>query len=232
MITLRDAEARGRFDHGWLKTSHTFSFGDYFHPEHMGFRALRVINEDHIAPGEGFPTHAHHDMEILTYVIDGALEHKDSLGNGSIIRAGDVQRMTAGTGVKHSEYNPSDREECHLLQIWLLPAERGLEPSYEQISIEPQDLRNRLRVIASPDGQDGSVRWNQDAVLHASRFDAGHGEDLQIAPGRFGWVQVISGRLLVNDKPAGPGDGCAISNQKLLNFTAEQESEFLFFDLG
>lgn len=232
MITLRDAEARGRFDHGWLRTAHTFSFGDYFHPDHMGFRALRVINEDHIAPGEGFPMHAHHDMEILTYVVRGALEHEDSLGNGSVIRAGDVQRMTAGTGVKHSEHNPSDREECHLLQIWLLPEERGFEPSYEQITIDPGHKHNRLGVIASPDGQDGSLTWRQDAVLHASCFDAGYGEDLQIAPGRFGWVQVISGRLRVNDKPAGPGDGCAISNQKLLNFTAETDAEFLFFDLA
>lgn len=231
MITLRDAEARGRFDHGWLKTAHTFSFGDFFHPDHMGFRALRVINEDHVAPGEGFPTHAHHDMEILTYVISGALEHKDSLGNGSVIRPGDVQRMTAGTGVKHSEYNPSDTEECHLLQIWLLPRDRGLEPSYEEIRVDPEQKRNRLCVIASPDGQDGSVTWNQDAVLHASCFDAGHVENLQIAPGRFGWVQVVSGTLRVNDKTAGPGDGCAISNQKLLTFTAETDTEFLFFDL-
>ena len=232
MITLRDAGERGRFDHGWLKTAHTFSFGDYFHPEYMGFRALRVINEDHIAPKEGFPTHSHHDMEILTYVVKGALRHEGSLGNGSIIRAGDVQRMTAGTGVRHSEFNPSADEECHLLQIWLLPEQRGLDPSYEQIAVDPQRKRNRLCVIAAPDGTTDAVRWNQDAVLHASIFDAGYSLDLQIAPGRFGWVQVISGRLQVNGKVAGPGDGCAISNQKLLTFAAETESEFLFFDLA
>jgi len=232
MITLRSAGERGQFDHGWLKTAHTFSFGDYFHPEHMNFRSLRVINEDFIAPGQGFGTHAHHDMEILSYVVSGELEHKDSLGNGSVIRPGEVQRMSAGTGVQHSEFNPSGEEECHLLQIWLTPERRGLQPSYEQVTIPEGALEDRLCAIAAPEGSEGLVHWHQDAVLFASRFGSGFGMDLQIAPGRFGWVQVISGRLLVNERPAGPGDGVAISHQKLLHFAAEADTEFLFFDLA
>ncbi len=232
MITLRNSGERGQFDHGWLKTAHTFSFGDYFHPEHMNFRTLRVINEDFISPGQGFGTHSHHDMEILTYIIDGALEHKDSLGNGSVIRPGEVQRMSAGTGVQHSEFNPSREEDCHLLQIWLTPEVRGMEPSYEQITLPEGARDNRLCPIASLDGCEGSVHWHQDAILFAAHFDSGFSLDLQLGPGRYGWLQVISGGMLVNDRPAGPGDGVAISNQKLLNFTATRDSDFIFFDLA
>ena len=232
MITIRPAQERGRFDHGWLKTAHTFSFGDYLAPEHMRFRSLLVINEDFIAAGRGFGTHPHRDMEILTYVITGSLEHKDSLGNGSIIGAGDVQRMSAGTGVQHSEFNPSDSEECHLLQIWMLPDERGKEPSYEQIHVDDAQKRNRLCLIASPDGDQGSTTWGQDTFLHAARFSPGHREDWQLGFRRHGWVQVIEGTLRVNNDTASAGDGLAISNQKLLTFAADEECEFLFFDLA
>jgi quercetin 2,3-dioxygenase len=232
MITLRPTSERGQFDHGWLTTAHSFSFGDYFHPEHMGFRALRVINEDHIAPGQGFGTHPHRDMEILTYVIAGALEHKDNLGNGSVIRAGDVQRMSAGTGVLHSEFNPSDTQECHLLQIWLMPETKGTEPSYEQKHFSDDQKRNRMCLIASAEGSEGSTMWGQNSFLYASRFTANHAEDWQLGPGRRGWLQVIDGTVRVNGTPAGPGDGLAVTNQKLLTFTADSECEFLFFDLA
>lgn len=231
MIIVRPALERGRFDHGWLTTAHSFSFGDYFHPDHMGFRTLRVINEDRIAPGQGFGTHSHRDMEILTYVISGALEHKDNLGNGSVIRPGDVQRMSAGTGVQHSEFNPSDTEECHLLQIWVMPDEKGKRPGYEQRRYEMDRKLNRLCLIASPEGTDHSTTWGQDVFLYAAHFMAGTVQDSQLSPGRHGWIQVIQGTLRVNDIVAGPGDGLAVSNQKLLTFAADTDCEFLFFDL-
>lgn len=231
MITLRPAAERGSFDHGWLKTAHTFSFGEYFHPDHMDFRALRVINEDHIAPGKGFGSHPHRDMEILTYVISGALEHKDDMGNGSVLRRGDVQRMSAGTGVVHSEFNPSQEEECHLLQIWLMPESKGLEPGYQQIAVDLDEQTNRLVPFATPTGRDGAVRWNQDAWLFGARLETGRRCEAQLAPGRHGWVQVVSGALQLNDVSGGPGDGLAISNHKLLDFSATQDAEFLFFDL-
>src|ERR1039457_2587501 len=174
MIAIRRAADRGHFDHGWLNTYHTFSFAEYHDPAQMGFRALRVINEDRVQAGRGFPTHAHNDMEILSYVLDGELEHKDSMGNGSIIRPGDVQRMSAGTGVRHSEYNPSKEAPVHFLQIWILPERHGLAPSYEQKPFAEADARNRLRVIASPDGRDGSVTIHQDVEVYLARLPAGH----------------------------------------------------------
>jgi redox-sensitive bicupin YhaK (pirin superfamily) len=191
MIRVRRASERGHFDHGWLDTFHTFSFARYYDPGHMGFRSLRVINEDRVAPGRGFGTHPHEDMEIVTYVLSGALAHRDSLGTGSTIRPGELQRMTAGTGITHSEFNPSDAEPVHLYQIWLLPEREGLEPSYEQRAFPEDERRNRLRLVASPDGQDGSLSIRQDARLYLATLDGGREASHELAPGRHAWVQVL-----------------------------------------
>jgi len=232
MITIRKADERGHFDHGWLDTYHTFSFAEYYDPRHMGFRTLRVINEDRVHPGRGFPTHAHSDMEILTYVLDGALEHRDSMGNGSIIRPADVQRMSAGTGVTHSEYNPSQTDAVHLLQIWIVPERRGLTPGYEQKAFAAAEKENRLRLIAARDGRDGAVTLHQDADVYASRLDDGRTIAHQVRPHRSVWVQCCRGAVTLNGEPLGAGDGAAVTDERTLSIAAAPAGEILLFDLG
>ena len=232
MLTLRKAEDRGRANFGWLDSRHSFSFGHYYDPEHMGFGPLRVINDDRVAPGGGFATHPHSDMEIISYVLEGALEHKDSIGTGSVIRPGDVQRMSAGSGIRHSEYNHSDSEPVHFLQIWLLPNEEGLTPSYEQKTFADGEKRGRLRLVASRDGRDGSVRIHQDADLYASLLDKGEAVTHRLAAGRRGWIQVVRGAVAVNGKALRAGDGAAASELPELTVTAAADrSEVLLFDL-
>lgn len=232
MIAIRKSEERGHFDHGWLDTYHTFSFDQYYDPRHMGFRSLRVLNEDRVQGGAGFPTHPHRDMEIVTVVLAGVLKHQDSLGNGSVIRPGEVQRMTAGRGVAHSEFNHSDSEPVHLLQIWLLPAERGLEPGYEQKAFPPEEKQNRLRLVASPDGKDGSVVIHQDARLYLAALDAGREVSHDIEAGRHAWVQVARGAIRLNDQPLTAGDGAAVSQESALRIVGENDAELLLFDLA
>ncbi len=230
MIQLRRSGERGHFNHGWLDTWHTFSFADYYDPAHMGFSALRVINEDFVAPGKGFPTHGHRDMEIITWILEGALEHKDSLGSGSVIRPGDAQRMSAGTGIRHSEFNPSKNEQVHLLQIWLLPNKQGVAPGYEQTRFEDADLANRLRLIASPDGREGSVTIHQDARVYVARLN-GTEVAHTLAPRRRAWVQVARGSIALNGQPLAAGDGAAVENETALRFTTDKPAELLLFDL-
>ncbi len=234
MLTIRPAAERGHFDHGWLNTWHTFSFADYFDPAHHQFRTLRVINEDFVQPGYGFGTHPHRDMEIVTYVLEGGLAHKDSMGNGSTIRPGDVQRMSAGTGVLHSEYNHSKDELVHLLQIWIFPEKKGLEPSYEQKTFSDDEKRNRLRLVASRDGREGSVTIHQNASIYAGILENGGAVRHQLAPGRHAWVQVARGSVTVNGQTLNQGDGAAISDESALQLTGadSQPAEFLLFDLA
>ncbi|RYE90884.1 MAG: pirin family protein [Myxococcales bacterium] len=232
MMTIRHATDRGHATHGWLDSHHTFSFADYHDPKHMGFRALRVINEDRVAPGQGFGRHPHRDMEIISYVLEGALEHKDSIGTGAIIRPGDVQRMSAGTGVAHSEFNASATEPVHFLQIWLVPAERGIQPSYEQKMFTTDDKQGRLRVVASPDGRDGSITIHTDAALLAGCFDRGEQATLTLAPGRHAWVQVVRGSVRVNGQELGTGDGASISNEDAVRLEGTAGGEVLVFDLA
>ncbi|HEY6212676.1 MAG TPA: pirin family protein [Vicinamibacterales bacterium] len=231
MIRIRRAEERGHFDHGWLDTFHTFSFADYYDPEHMGFRALRVINDDRVAPGHGFPTHPHRDMEIITYVLDGALAHRDSMGNGSTIRPGEVQRMSAGTGVRHSEENPLADTELHLLQIWILPERAGITPGYEQKAFSDDERRGTLRLVASHDGRDGSVTIHQDAELYASLLDDGQSVTHEFRPDRHGWLHVARGEATVNGIALKDGDGVAISDEKSVTITG-RGAEILLFDLN
>jgi redox-sensitive bicupin YhaK (pirin superfamily) len=231
-LRVRRASERGHADHGWLDTWHTFSFADYYDPQFMGFRVLRVINEDTVAPGRGFPTHAHRDMEIISYVLDGALEHRDSLGTGSVIRPGDVQRMSAGTGVLHSEFNASKTEPVHFLQIWLIPTERGILPSYEQKTFAPTDRRARLRVVASPDAREESVTLHTDAVVYAGLFEKGEASELALAHGRHAWVHVARGRARVNGRDLETGDGAAISDEPAVSVEGVDDSEVLVFDLA
>ena len=231
MITIRKANERGHFNHGWLNTYHTFSFDQYYDPRFMGFRVLRVINEDVVASGRGFPMHAHRDMEIITYILEGALQHEDSMGNGSVIRPGDVQRMTAGTGVRHSEKNPSPSEAVHLLQIWILPHTVGLDPSYEQKAFSTDERHNQLRLIASEDGRDGSVLMHQDVSLYASIIDEGTGVTYSTAETRYGWLQVARGAVDVNGERAEQGDGAVIVGESNLEIAAQQPAEILLFDL-
>jgi len=231
MITIRKSTDRGHFDHGWLNTYHTFSFAQYYDPAHMGFRSLRVINEDRVEPGAGFPTHPHRDMEIITYVLEGALEHKDSMGNGSVIRPGEVQRMTAGTGITHSEFNPSRSEPVQLLQIWLLPNAHGLTPSYEQKAFSIDLRRNRLCLIASPDGRDGSVTINQDASVYSAWLDPGTKIEHPLAPNRHAWIQVARGSVTLNGQQLSQGDGASISGEDSVSVTGGEQSEILLFDL-
>jgi quercetin 2,3-dioxygenase len=231
MIQLRPSNERGGGDYGWLNTRHTFSFDQYRDPRWMGFRSLRVINEDFVAPGSGFPLHPHRDMEIITYVLEGALAHKDSMGNGSIIHPGDGQRMSAGTGVRHSEANPSTTDSVHLLQIWILPDRPGHEPGYEQKSFSEEEKRGKLRLIASPDGAQGSVTIHQDAKLFASLLSAGEQVAHQLAKGRFGWLQVAKGSVELNGKALKQGDGAATDDQKLV-IKAMKDAEILLFDLA
>jgi redox-sensitive bicupin YhaK (pirin superfamily) len=232
MITRRPARERGHADHGWLDTWHTFSFSDYHDPRHMGFRDLRVINDDRVRGGHGFPPHPHRDMEIITYVLEGALEHRDSMGNGSVIRPGEVQRMSAGTGVVHSEFNPSRADLVHLLQIWILPRARGLAPGYEQRRFDDAELADRLRVIAAPDGRDGAVTINQDVSVYAARLGAGAKVQHALARGRFAWVHVARGAASLNGEAMEAGDGAAVSDEHDLVLNAATPAEFLLFDLA
>jgi redox-sensitive bicupin YhaK (pirin superfamily) len=231
MITPRYAEQRGRVNLGWLDSRHSFSFGDYFDPAHMGFGALRVINEDHVAPGAGFPEHPHRDMEIITYVLSGAVEHRDSMGNVETVRPGEVQRMTAGTGVRHSEYNPSPREPLHLLQIWLLPDRAGHRPGYEQRAFPSDGRHGELRLVASPDGAGGSLSVHQDARLYAAVLDEGQSVTHPLADGRRAWVQVARGAVTVNGETLYAGDGAAIEQEASVTVAALSGAEVLLFDL-
>ena len=232
MIKIRKAEKRGHFDFRWLNTFHTFSFGDYYDPSFMGFRSLRVINEDFVQPGRGFPTHGHRDMEIITYILTGALEHRDSIGNGSIIRPGDVQRMTAGTGVTHSEANPSRQESVHLLQIWILPHTKGLEPSYEQKVFGDEQKRDRLCLIASENGREGSVKIHQDASVYASLLGSQSEVVHEFDPDRHAWLQVARGAVDLNGQQLDQGDGAAISGESKAVVTGREAAEVLIFDLA
>jgi redox-sensitive bicupin YhaK (pirin superfamily) len=232
MITIRKSQDRGHFDLGWLDTYHTFSFDRYYDPAHMHFRSLRVINEDRVQAAKGFPTHSHRDMEIITWILAGTLEHRDSMGNGSVIRPGDVQRMSAGTGVSHSEFNPSESDPVHLLQIWILPERDGLPPSYEEKHFSNEGRRGRLRLIASTDGREGSVKIHQDAQLYATTLDADQSVAHTLAESRYGWLQVARGTIRLNERELRQGDGAAVSNESELRITAQDQAEFLLFDLA
>jgi redox-sensitive bicupin YhaK (pirin superfamily) len=235
MLTLRPAAQRGHANHGWLDSHHTFSFADYHDPKHMGFRQLRVINDDRVQGGQGFGTHSHRDMEIISYVLEGSLAHKDSMGTGSVIKPGDVQRMSAGTGVAHSEFNASDRELVHFLQIWLLPAQRGIAPGYEQRAFSDAEKRGRLRVVASPDAREGSVTIHTDAVVYAGVFHEGERAELPLAAGRHAWVHVARGRVRVNGHELSDGDGAALSNERAVlveGVSSGEDGEVLVFDLA
>ena len=231
MINVRRSNERGHFDHGWLNTYHTFSFDQYYDPRYMGFRTLRVINEDFVAPGRGFPKHGHRDMEIITYILEGALKHEDSMGNGSVIRPGDVQRMSAGTGVRHSEQNASDSHRVHLLQIWILPHTIELEPSYEQKAFSEDERRGQLRLIASENGRDGSVKVHQDVSLFASILDAEQQVERSMDQQRHAWIQVARGTITVNGEKADQGDGVIVTGESSLTIGAQEPAEILLFDL-
>jgi redox-sensitive bicupin YhaK (pirin superfamily) len=232
MFALRRAQERGHANHGWLNSYHTFSFGDYYDPRHMGFSNLRVINDDTVSPSGGFGTHGHRDMEIISYVLQGALEHQDSIGNGSVIRPGDVQRMSAGTGVTHSEFNASDAEPVHFLQIWVLPEHDGLQPSYEQKTFSADKKRGQLRLVGSRDGRGGSVTIHQDVDLYATLLGDGDSLSRVLAAGRKGWVQVAQGSAVLNDQQLYPGDGVAIEGPATIVLTGVSEAELLLFDMG
>lgn len=231
MISLRKAGDRGHSHLDWLDSYHSFSFGDYYDPRYEGFSALRVINEDRVAPGGGFASHRHRDMEILSYVIEGALEHKDSLGTGSIIRPGEVQRMTAGTGIVHSEYNASRKQPVHFLQIWLLPTQRNLPPGFEQKAFAPEESRDRLRLVASADGREGSLTIDQDALVFLTRVQSGKRVSYQLRGGRNGYLHVVRGELTLNGHPLEAGDGAALREEPALILTSASHGEALFFDL-
>ena len=232
MITFRDRMARGQSRTGWLDSRHTFSFARYQDPGHIGFRSLRVINEDRVIPGAGFPRHGHSDMEIISYVLDGALEHKDSLGNGTVIQPGEVQRMSAGTGILHSEFNPSQAEPVHFLQIWIIPDRAGLPPSNEQKSFPIDRRRGQLRLVAAPDGRDGTVTVHQDARLFVANLEAGEGVVHEIEHGRGLWLQLARGIVAVNGTEMREGDGAAVEDEPAIAIEADTDAEFLLFDLG
>jgi len=232
MIEIRKSNERGHVDHGWLDSHFTFSFADYFDPEHVQFRTLRVLNDDRVAGGAGFPNHPHRDMEIVTYVLEGALEHRDSMGNGSIIRPGDVQRMSAGTGVTHSESNALPDEPVHLLQIWILPSEEGIAPDYEEKRFPDEEKRNELRLIISPDAAAGSVKIHQDARVYATLLDPNHEVSHPLASGRHAWLQVAAGSVTLNGLNLKQGDGAAVSEESTITIAAPEPSEVLLFDLA
>ena len=232
MFDIIQSDTRGAVDHGWLRAKHTFSFANYYNPERVEFGTLRVINEDRVAPGKGFGTHPHRDMEIITYVIDGAIEHKDSMGNGEVITPGEVQRMTAGTGVLHSEFNHSQEKELHLLQIWIYPEKTGLEPSYEQIRFSREEKLNRLRLVGSRDGRDGSVTIHQDVNLYASVLEQDNDVSLDVGDDRKVFVQIIRGDIAVNGQALSAGDGAQIEGERALEISAGSDAEFLVFDMG
>ena len=232
MITIRPSKQRGGGDYGWLNTRHSFSFDTYHDPKFMGFRCLRVINEDIVQPGQGFPMHPHRDMEIITYILEGTLEHKDSLGTGSVIRPGDGQRMSAGKGIRHSEKNPSQTDPAHLLQIWILPGRPGLAPSYEQKTFPAEEKRGKLRLIAAPSGEVGSVSIHQDAKLYVSLLEPGQEVSHQLGKGRHAWLQVAKGAVELNGNSLTQGDGAAISNEQELTVKGRESAEILLFDLA
>lgn len=232
MITLRKSEERGHANHGWLNSYHSFSFADYYDPYYMGFRNLRVINEDRVHAGKGFGMHPHRDMEIISYVLEGALEHRDSIGNSSVIRPGEVQIMSAGTGITHSEYNHSQSDLVHFLQIWILPDKKGVKPRYDQKMYSQEEKQGKLRLVVSQDGREGSVSIHQDANIYASLLDAGQEVDYQIKPDRHAWVQVVKGDITVNGQVLSAGDAAAVSNENKLVVGAKTNSEFLLFDLA
>lgn len=232
MITLRKSSDRGHADHGWLKSFHSFSFAEYHDPRHMGVGNLRVINEDRIAPGTGFGTHGHRDMEIVSYVLSGVLGHKDSLGNGAQIVPGDVQRMSAGRGIRHSEFNQAQQQETHFLQIWLLPDERDIEPGYEQKHFEAADKRGRLRLVASRDGRDGSVTIHANASMYAGLFDGGEAAELPLDTGRVTYVHLVRGRLEVNGQALDGGDAVTLRGEERLVLANGQDAEVIVFDLA
>jgi redox-sensitive bicupin YhaK (pirin superfamily) len=232
MITLRPANERGRANLGWLDSRHTFSFSDYFDPRHTGFRSLRVINEDRVAPGQGFGTHGHRDMEILSYVISGGLEHRDSMGNGEVLRPHEWQRMSAGTGIRHSEFNASKSEPVHFLQIWILPDRENLKPEYEQKLFAPEEKQDVLKLVASTDGREGSLRIHQDVSLYNGILRAGQTVEQKLGAGRYAWAQVAKGQVSVNGQTLSAGDGAAISDEELLKIAADEDSEILLFDLA
>jgi redox-sensitive bicupin YhaK (pirin superfamily) len=232
VITIRKSEERGHANRGWLDAHHTFSFASYYDPAHMNFRALRVLNDDFISPGKGFGPHAHRDMEIITYVLDGALEHKDSLGNGSTIAVGEVQRMSAGRGIQHSEFNHSQSEAVHFLQIWIVPAQSGIAAGYEQKPIDMSKSRGTLMAIGTPKAKEGAVRIHQDATLYAATLAHGTAVEATLAQGRFGWLQVARGNVAVNGVSLAQGDGAAISDESTLKIVGESDAEILLFDLA
>jgi redox-sensitive bicupin YhaK (pirin superfamily) len=232
MIKVRKSEDRGHFDHGWLDTRHTFSFGGYRDPALTGFRALRVMNEDRVRPGEGFGTHGHRDMEIISYVLDGALEHRDSLGNGSVLRRGMFQRMSAGTGVRHSEFNHASDAPVHLYQIWLLPEREGIEPGYEEKVFANGEKRNRLRLVAARDGRDGALTVHQDVGIYLAQIEAGRAVRHGLAAGRHAWVQVLRGAVTLSGVALEAGDGAAVSDETELEIAAHDEAEVMLFDLA
>jgi redox-sensitive bicupin YhaK (pirin superfamily) len=231
MIQVRKSKDRGHAQHGWLDSYHTFSFSDYYDPAFTGFRDLLVINEDRIEPAEGFGKHGHKNMEIITYVLEGELEHKDSTGTGSVIRHGDVQRMSAGTGIQHSEFNHSKENKCHLLQIWITPKNNGIKPSYEEKKFAPVENKNRLRLIVSPTGEDGSLSMHQDAKLFSTILEEGKEVGYEFKEKRHGWIQVARGSVVLNGTALHAGDGAAISNETHLKLVAQKPSEVLLFDL-
>ncbi|MBA2117160.1 pirin family protein [Bremerella alba] len=232
MIHVRKAADRGHANHGWLDAYHTFSFAGYVDRDHVSFRSLRVMNEDRVAPGQGFGTHPHNDMEIVTYVLEGALEHKDSMGNGEVLRPGEFQRMTAGTGITHSEFNPSADESAHLYQIWLFPDQKGHTPSYEQKRFPDEQLNNRLRVVASPDAEDGSLMIHQDAKIFLSKLDAQTVVEHPLAESRHAWLQVLRGKVTLNGQSLATSDGAAVSEERMLKIEADEDAEIMLFDLA
>ena len=234
MIQIRNSEDRGHFDFGWLKTFHTFSFSEYFDPKFMGFRTLRVINEDWIRAGEGFPTHSHKDMEIITYVLEGALSHKDSMGNGSVISPGDVQYMSAGSGVTHSEFNHSKEGATHLMQIWILPSTKGAKPTYDQKRFSGEEKKNKLKLVVSKDGKEGSIAVRQDVSLFSSLLFPDQVINYEFAPARFGWIQMASGSVTINGNKLTEGDGAAIGEEARIEIRSDsiEQAEFLLFDLN
>lgn len=232
MITLRKSSERGHFNHGWLDTYHTFSFGDYMDPRNMGFRSLRVINEDVVKPGMGFGMHPHRNMEIITYLLDGSLAHKDSMGHSEVLKPGEVQRITAGSGILHSEFNPSQKEPVHLLQIWIMPEKSGLTPSYDQRAFPAQERDGRLRLVASHDGRDDSIHINQDADLYATLLKPGDDVKHELEGGRHAWIQMVRGEADVNGVKVSAGDGAAISDESIVEIKPLKDSELLLFDLA
>jgi redox-sensitive bicupin YhaK (pirin superfamily) len=232
MIQIRRSAERGHANHGWLDTYHTFSFSSYRDPKHMSFRALRVMNEDWVAPGQGFGTHPHQDMEIVTYVLEGALEHKDSMGNGEVLRPGEFQRMSAGTGITHSEFNPSESDPVHLYQIWLFPERKGIEPSYEQKRFPEDERKNRLRLVASRDASDGSLLIHQDARIFLSQIDHGTSIVHELPAGRHAWLQVLRGSVELNNQALKTSDGAAVSDETTLSIKATSDAEIMLFDLA